>query len=122
MHRIFLPLTFSVLVGMGSVAMAQNPSQRAPRQQQPSQQEDSANGQAVTVIGCLAKGTAPDEFVITENKSGQKLAFGGPNQLEKYLNQTIQLTGTMMNKGGEKSFQPETVKPVSPMCESSKGQ
>jgi hypothetical protein len=118
MNRLFLPLTFSVALGLGSVALAQNPSQRTPPSQQnpAQQQEEQGNGQSVTFIGCLAKATTPDQYVITENKSGQKVTFGGPNQLEKYLNQTVQLTGTMMNKGGEKSFQPESLKPVSPSC------
>jgi hypothetical protein len=124
MNRLFLPLTFSVLIGLGSVAMAQNPNPRTPRSQQPSQEQadPAGDGQAVTVIGCLSKGTTPDQFVITESKSGQKLTFGAPNQLEKYLNQTVQLTGTMSNKGGERAFQPETVKPVSPSCGTSKEQ
>jgi len=117
MNRLFLPLTFSVALGLGSVALAQNPGQRTPpSQQNPAQQQEEQGGQSVTVIGCLAKGTTPDQYVITESKSGQKVTFGGPNQLEKYLNQTVQLTGTMMNKGGEKSFQPESLKPVSPSC------
>ena len=114
MKKLFLPLTFSVVIGLGSVALAQNPSQRTPP---PQQQEEQGNGQSVTFVGCLAKSTTPDQYVITENKSGQKVTFGGPNQLEKYVNQTVQLTGTMMSKGGEKSFQPESLKPVSPSCE-----
>jgi hypothetical protein len=125
MNKLLLPFTFSVLIGLGSVALAQDsPTPRTPRSQQPSQQQqaDPDEGQAVTVIGCLAKGTAADEYVITETKSGQKLKFGGPNQLDKYLNQTIQLSGTMRNRGGEKAFMPETVKPVSSSCEGSKSQ
>jgi hypothetical protein len=120
MNKLLLLSTFSVFIGLGSVALAQNPSQRTPQSQPQAAQQEERGGDTVTLVGCLAKGGTPDQYVITETKSGQKLAFGGPNQLEKYVNQTVQLTGTMVNKDGEKTFQPESLKPVSPSCEASK--
>jgi hypothetical protein len=120
--RLFLLSTFSVFVGLGSVALAQSPGERTPPAQPPSaEQGEQGNSDTVTLVGCLAKGDTTDQYVITENKSGRKVAFGGPNQLDKYLNQTVQLTGTLMTKNGEKSFQPQSLKPVSPSCETANG-
>jgi hypothetical protein len=120
-NSFFLTITFSVVAGLGSTALAQNPGQRTPPAQPPSAEQQGDQGESVTLVGCLAKGDTEDQYVITENKSGRKLAFGGPNQLQKYLNQTVQLTGTLMNNNGEKSFHPESLKPVSPSCETSNG-
>ena len=58
------------------------------------------------------------EYVITDTKSGEKVTFPGPDKLDTYVNHTVQLTGKMMNRSGEKAFQPETVKMVSASCES----
>ena len=120
MNKRLLLFSFSVFLGLGASVSAQVPNQRTPAQQQPSAQQAEPGGESVTFVGCLAKGDTADQYVITENKSGRKVSFGGPNQLEKYLNQTVQLTGTLMNAGGQQSFQPASLKPVSPSCEASK--
>jgi hypothetical protein len=123
-NKFFL-LTFSVFVGLGSAAWAQSPNQRTPTRQPPSAQPgeqqpaDPGDGQTITLVGCLAKGGTADQYVITDHKSGRKLSFGGPNELTKYLNQTVQLTGTLSSRNGEQSFQPESLKPISPSCEAS---
>jgi hypothetical protein len=72
----------------------------------------------VSFTGCLTKGTAADEYVILDQESGQKVAFIGSSKLEKYLNQTVRLTGKIVAlPGGERAFQPETVDLVSPSCQ-----
>jgi len=108
--KLFLPVTFSVLIAVGS-AFAQTPTQQpAPSQQQ-------RDDQGVTVTGCLTKGSAANQYVIADSKSGEKFTFEGPDKLDTYVNQTVQLTGKMMDRGGEKSFQPQAVKSISASCE-----
>jgi hypothetical protein len=63
------------------------------------------------------KGETEDQYALTDNKSGEKFSFAAPNQLQRYLNQTVQLTGTVIMQGATKSFRPESVKSVSASCE-----
>lgn len=111
--------TFTVFIGLGIAALAQNPSQRTPPSQQPAQSEqnEQADGQPMTLTGCLSKGLNPDEYAIADNKSGEKLSFAAPDQLQRYVNQTVQISGTVMTRGGARSFRPESVKAISPSCE-----
>jgi len=62
------------------------------------------------------KGTTSNEFAITDSKSGEKYSFTAPDKLQQYLNQTVQLTGTVTNRGGEKAFRPESVRSMSTSC------
>lgn len=55
-------------------------------------------------------------YVITDQKSGDKLPFNGPPQLDKFVNQTVTLTGTVAGQGSDKTFKPEAINPVSPTC------
>jgi hypothetical protein len=121
MKKLFLPAIFSVLVGLGCVAYAQNPDQQAPPSQQqapPSQQKQDDQAQKVSLVGCLTKGTGQGEYVIADQKSGEKVTFAAPDKIEKFLNQTVQLSGRVVNKGGDKVFQPESIASVSSTCES----
>jgi hypothetical protein len=70
----------------------------------------------VTVTGCLAKAETANTYVITDQKSNEKLSFNGPSQLDKYVNQTVTLTGTLAMQGSEKVFKPEAINPVSTTC------
>lgn len=119
MKKLSGSATFAVYLGLGLAAFAQNPGPRAPRtpQTDPADPAAPAGGSPMTVTGCLMKGTGPGEYAIRDNKSGEKLAFAAPDQLQKYVNQTVQLTGTVMNRGGDKDFRPESVKAISPSCE-----
>jgi hypothetical protein len=110
---------FTAFIGLGIAALAQNPNQRTPPPQQPTpnEQNEQAGGQPMTLTGCLMKGEKPEEFAITDNKSGEKISFAAPEQLQKYLNQTVQLVGTVMTRGGARAFKPESVKAISPSCE-----
>jgi hypothetical protein len=109
--------TLSVFLGMGIAAFGQTPNQRTPPSQQQAEPNEQAGGQPMTIIGCLMKGDTPAQYAITDNKSGEKISFAAPDQLQKFLNQTVQLTGSVMNRGGQRSFQPQSVKAVSPSCE-----
>jgi hypothetical protein len=128
MNRVLLTTIFSaaMVLGTGNAASAQSPNPQNPNSQSPNpqipnpqsprpqQQEQSDDSRPTTVIGCLAKGATPEHYILTENKSGQKLSFTGPNQLDKFLNQTVQLSGTV----AAQTFRPESIKPVSPTCDS----
>lgn len=112
------PLSSAVLLAvlaLGSIAYAQDPSQTPPST--PQKQSDTPK---VSVTGCLTKGSGTGEYLITDQKSGEKVPFSGPVQLDKYVNQTVRLTGTIAAQGGEKAFKPESINQVSPTCE--KGQ
>src|SRR6266436_5147992 len=101
-------------LAVGSIAYAQDP--QTPPPPQPKQQSDTPK---VSVTGCLTKGTTNGEYMITDQKSGEKVPFNGPVQLDKYVNQTVKLTGTIA-QGGDKAFKPESINQISPTCE--KGQ
>lgn len=99
----------SILLSAGTVSFAQEP----PAQREPQQKNESP---AVQVRGCLTKGSEPQQYVVADEESGKKVAFGAPSKIDSYLNQTVELTGRMIDRGGEKSFQPEAIKSVSSSC------
>jgi len=105
--KLFVLLTLSMF--LAAAAYAQNPPQQPP----PGQDQDS---QAVTVTGCLAKGPTAGQYVITDPKSGEKMSFPGPDRLDTYVNHTVQLSGKMMNRAGEKTFQPQSIRTISDTC------
>jgi hypothetical protein len=87
-------------------------AQQQPQTPPPAQQND-----AVTVVGCLTKGATDTSYVVTDQKSGEKYNFTASQQLDSYLNHTVQLTGTMTQNGGDKAFQPQKIRTVSNSCE-----
>lgn len=95
---------------MGSLAYGQDPQQTPPPQK-------PSDGPKVTVTGCLMKGAAPSEYTVSDQKTGEKIPFSGPVQLDKYVNQTVKLTGTMAGQGQEKVFKPESINQVAATCE-----
>lgn len=120
MKRLSHIATITAFVALGTVSFAQVPG---PQRRPPAQQTDPADppapqaGEPLTLTGCLMKGVSANEYAITDSRSGEKYSFGAPDQLQRYLNQTVQLTGTVTTKGGEKSFRPESVKSLSPSCQ-----
>ena len=119
MKKTLLLTVFSACLGSGISGYAQSPSQEPappqPQQAQPQQQEDT--GEPKTIVGCLIKGSGDHGYLITDKKSGEKLNFMASDKINQYLNQTVELSGRVMLKGGEKSFLPQTAKTVSPSCE-----
>jgi hypothetical protein len=108
--KFFLPIAMLIA---GAAAAQQNPPQNPPQQQQ--QQNDS-----VTVVGCLSKGAAQNQYTITDAKTGEKYDFKASQQLDAYINHTVQLTGTMAQNDDQKSFQPATIRTVANSCENPK--
>jgi hypothetical protein len=122
MNKLFFPTVLCLCVGLAASACAQDPQQPPPRTPQQQQQPQSP-AQKVTVTGCLAKGSDGSQYVVTDQKSNEKLSFSGSPQLDKYLNQTVKLTGSVMTRdSGEKIFQPESIATVAPSCDSSSKQ
>ena len=113
MREMIVSAVLAVALGSAISAYAQGQGQ-APQQGQQSE------GQPVTVTGCLSKGAGENEFVITDQKSGDKLSFTASARIEKYVNQTVKLTGKMINQGGQKMFRPEGLDPVAATCEAPK--
>lgn len=103
---------------IGGVAFAQTAGQQNPPPQQEQQQPNP--NESTTVTGCLTKGTAENQFTLTDAKTGQKYSFTASQQLESYLNHTVQLTGTMTNSGGDNNFQPQSIRTISNSCENPK--
>jgi len=97
----------------GSIAYGQDPSQAKPPQ-------GPSDTPKTSVTGCLTKGVAAGQYTITDQKTGDKTPIAGPEQLDKFLNQTVTLTGTMGSQGQDKVFKPEAISQVSTTCEKSK--
>lgn len=104
----FLPTMFCALMLAGTTMFAQQESQPP---------NNSKNTQTATVTGCLTKSNTNGEYVLSEQNTGQKFTFNGPQQLDNYINHTVQMTGTMNHQNGEKQFQPRSVKTVSDTCQ-----
>src|SRR5580692_1805115 len=100
--KFLLPLAFTLVMG---AAFAQDPPAPPPQQQ--------SSNDAVTLVGCLTKGTTDGQYTIADSKTGQKINFIASQPMESYLNHTVQITGTMAGSGSDKSFTPQTVKTVS---------
>jgi uncharacterized protein YdeI (BOF family) len=94
-------------------------SQQSPQTRQAPQTSPATPGEqsSVSITGCLTKGTAAGNYVITDQKSGEKYPFSGPAQLDKFVNQTVTLSGAMTTQGADKAFQPQRIAPVSTTCE-----
>jgi hypothetical protein len=74
----------------------------------------------MTVTGCLTKGASAGQYTITDQKTGEKTPIAGPDELDKYVNQTVKLIGTIGSQGQEKVFKPESVSQVSASCDKAK--
>jgi hypothetical protein len=104
-------------VAFASVVYAQEPNSPQQRPAPPAAQSQQADPSSVSITGCLMKGTEAGSYSITDQKTGEKYPFNGPAQLDKYVNQTVTLSGAMTSQGSDKSFKPERIAPVSASCE-----
>ncbi|PWT92560.1 MAG: hypothetical protein C5B56_02090 [Proteobacteria bacterium] len=111
--KLFSSAVLFMGLAFGSLAYGQTPPQGAPPSEKPS------DTPKVTITGCLAKGSTDNQYTIADQKTGEKIPFTGPAQIEKYLNQTVQMIGTMANKGQEKVFTPESISPIATTCQKS---
>lgn len=113
MKKILLFTSMILTLSMGAVGYAQEPPARSPQPQH----EQSTSAPA-TLKGCLTKGSQAKTYSLADEATGQMVTFAGSAKLDNYLNQTVELTGDMVERGGEKSFMPQTVKTVAASCKS----
>jgi hypothetical protein len=105
-----------LLLSVGAATYAQdNPQAQQPP---PAQRERQAEAMPATIKGCLTKGSQAQEYVVADDKSGEKVSFAGSSKLDTYLNQTVELTGQIVERGGERAFQPQAIKSVASTCKS----
>ena len=133
MKRTFVPVITFLALGLGLATYAQQPgpSRQAPPGQAPGAQSQprgaqpgppdadrsAGQGERISVTGCLAKASQANQYTITDSSSHEKYTFPGPSQLDRYVNQTVKLTGSMESGDhGEKIFHPESLAPVSTSC------
>jgi len=103
---------FAACLILGPAVYAQDQGQTPPSQRK--QAPDDA--QKTTITGCLTKGSGDGVYIVADQTSGEKVQFNGPAQIDRYVNQTVKLTGTMSGGGADKTFSPETIAQVSPSC------
>lgn len=109
---LLIPAAFLFLSG-GAASYAQQPQAR-PMQPQDQKSEETP----ATVKGCLTKGSEAQTYAVADDTSGQKVVFSGSAKLDNYLNQTVEIQGEIVDRGGEKSFQPRTIKSIASSCKS----
>lgn len=121
MKSLFLTTVTTVFLAFGMLAFGQQRPATPGAPPTPEAQAPAPGAQTpadtMTLTGCLSKGTEPNQYQITDQSSRQTVAFPGPNQLAQYVNQTVKLTGKMVDNGqGQKTFQPNSINPVSSSC------
>ncbi|MGJ5818325.1 hypothetical protein [Paludibaculum fermentans] len=109
MKNILLYTATFLLLGVGAFAQ-EPPARPAPPQDQKSEEMPA------TLKGCLTKGSDAQTYALADDTSGQKVVFSGSSKLDNYLNQTVELKGEIVDRGGEKSFQPRTIKTIAASC------
>jgi hypothetical protein len=115
MKRLLLSTIVLTAFAMGSEVYARAQEKgTSQEQQQPEAQQPDA--QPASITGCLTKGTNDNEYMIADQKSGEKTSFRASSTLDKYVNQTITLTGKMIVMNGSRIFRRETATPVSNSC------
>jgi hypothetical protein len=95
------------------IGLASSFAQQRPAPQHP--QDDET--QAVTLSGCLTKGSMDGQYVISDAKSGQKITFNGSPRLASYVNHTVELTGKMTDQNGERTCQATAIKSIASTCD-----
>lgn len=116
MKRLLLSTIVLTALAMGSEVYARAQEKGTSQQQQQQPEAQQSDVQPASITGCLTKGANENEYVIADQKSGEKTSFRASSTLDKYVNQTITLTGKMIVMNGSRIFRPETATPVSNSC------
>lgn len=111
MKNILLITSAFLFLNVGAVSYAQEPPPTRPAQPQD-------QGTPVTLKGCLTKGNQAQTYLVADETSGKKVMFAGAAKLDSYLNQSVEIKGAMVERDGEKSFQPQSIKTISASCKS----
>ncbi len=124
MKRTLIASVAALFLAVASPGYAQDNSGRRQQGEQGrdgQRQERNREGSLVTIRGCLAKGSQPQTYMVTDDTSGQNVTFAGPARLDDYVNQTVEVTGQYRDDGGQRTFMPQAMRAVSNSCKS-KGQ
>lgn len=110
--KLLYRVLFIAVLAVSAVAYAQDQGQSTPQQQK----QQPSDAPRTSITGCLTKGTADGNYTIADQTSGEKISFNAPAQIDRFLNQTVKLTGTVSGTGAAKVFTPESISQVSPSC------
>lgn len=99
------------LLSTGAVSYAQQP---------PKSEQSQEEGTPAKLKGCLTKGSQPQQYVVADEGTGRKVAFLASAKVESYLNQTVEVSGRMVDRAGEKTFEPDGIKTVAASCKEAK--
>ncbi len=116
MKDIIVRISAALILSFGALSYAQDnpPAQQPPGQRE--RQRTQEEGTTATIRGCLTKGSQAQEYVVADERSGQKVSFAGSDKLDSFVNQTVELTGQIVERDGEKAFQPQAIKSVASTC------
>ena len=80
-------------------------------------QEKKDSGGSASVTGCLNKGTAPDEYVLKDEKTGKETVVTGDAKIlaPHANNHQVTITGSMGKEGGKEVLKATDVKMLG-MC------
>lgn len=112
--RISSLLTLGLLAGFSTIGLAQEPQEK-PKGEGQRQRTDAG-----TITGCLAKGDAAGQYILTDSKSGSKITVtpsAGVELDQHAANHTVKLTGS---KGTGGTFTATKVEHVSATCATEK--
>ena len=105
MTKLFRPMICMLFIGLLMVPLyAQAPDKPA-----------SPAGE-VTITGCLKQGASDQQFMITDDKSGETYTIAGADKLSSHVNQTVRVTGEAKGK----TFTAKSVDYVAATCSSGK--
>jgi len=117
MKQTLIAACVSVLLSTGLAYAQSQKQQQQPQRDRDAPTQPAAQGEKVTLTGCLMKGTDANQYVITDKESKEKTTFPGPAQLDRFVDQTVKLMGTMMvSDKGDKVFRPESIASVAASC------
>ena len=91
---------------LGGVLLAQEPAKQAAKSQQ-----------ETTLTGCLNKGGAPSQYVLTDQSTGNKTPVTGTSELEQHaMNHTVKIMGSTTTDNGRAMFTATKVEHISATC------
>ncbi|MGC4048492.1 MAG: hypothetical protein QM757_02110 [Paludibaculum sp.] len=111
MKNILLSTTTALFLSLAATSYAQEPPARPSQPQEQKSEETPA-----TLKGCLTRGSGAQTYSVADDVSGQMVTFSGSAKLDNYVNQTVEIQGSIVDRGGEKSFQPRTIKTLAASC------
>lgn len=77
--------------------------------------DEKAAGKDVTLTGCLSKGAADGEYMLSA-KDEQAMLTGAAD-LNKHANHTVKVTGNWENTDGKKQFRVSKIEHVAASCQ-----